>query len=59
MVEDKSIVENLSEFKYINQQVFIKKEELKVNDIITENVEEPLEINIIGEAFGTYVIAHK
>lgn len=58
MVEDKSIVEeNLSEFKYINQQAFIKKEELKVNDIITENVEEPLEINIIGEAFGTYVIA--
>ena len=50
------VKEDLSDFKYINQSAFIKKEEPVYTVTEEEQVKEP-EINIIGEAFKTYIIA--
>ena len=50
------VKEDLSDFKYINQSAFIKKEEPVYTVTEEEQVKEP-EINIIGEAFTTYIIA--
>ncbi len=50
------IKEDLSYFKYINNNAFIKKEEPVYNCIEEEQVKEHV-INIIGEAFTTYIIA--
>ena len=50
------VKEDLSVFKYINQNAFLKKEEPVVVVHQAEPEKEP-EIKIIGEAFTTYIIA--
>lgn len=50
------VKEDLSDFKYLNQNAFLKKEEPVVVVHQAEPEKEP-EIKIIGEAFTTYIIA--
>ena len=44
-------------FKYINKDSFIKKEPIIKENIIVDDNNDSFNVNIIGEAFMTYIIA--
>lgn len=55
----KPIIEDtqLKEFKYINQQSFVKKEEAdEPIEVIEEKIEQMPRLTVIGEVFSTYIV---